>query len=322
MHHSKPTVSIVVSTRNRVRLLERLLKALETQSAPRESYEIIVIDDASSDETPRLLESYRARGEIEGVSSARHLGIPAARQIGIEMSRGEYIIFTEDDCIPCRDWIQRMVERLGEYALVMGCVSLRERSRYWLTCFNIANFHPFLKGRHERLVKFVSFNNFGFRRNIADHVGAIDVTCSEASDTEFGLRAQRKGHTILYAPEAVVVHDPDNISGRHAVRYAAHHASMTIGIRYNYRDILRSAFVTRSAPLLVICAPIIALKTTIGIYAANRRLIPQLWTFPAVFLLKLAWCWGASRGLKRLMPQATHVSPHLTLTSHKRQKVQ
>ena len=309
MHQSQPAVSIVVSTRNRVRLLERLLNALESQTVPKESYEIIVIDDASSDQTSQLLEAYRGQGRIRGVSAARHLGIPAARQLGIDMSCGDYIIFTDDDCIPSRDWIQCMVERLHKHAMVMGCISLGKRSHFWLTCFNIANFHPFLQGRHERLVKFVSFNNLGFRRHVTSEIGEIDLGCDEASDTEFGFRAQRKGYTIVFAPEVVVIHDPDNISGPHAVHYATRHASMTIRIRRKYQDVLRSFYVMRSAPLLLLCAPLIALKTTIGIYATNRRLLMMLWTFPVVLFLKLSWCWGASRGLLKSLPHKVHDSP-------------
>lgn len=303
MRDSRVTTSIVVATRNRAHLLPRAIEALQSQTLPRESYELVVVDDHSSDGTAKLLESYQASENVVCVRSEKHLGISGTRQLGIGMSRGECILFTDDDCVPNGDWIECMLARLHKHSLVMGCVALREKSRYWLTCFNIANFHPFLKGRHERRVRFVSFNNFGFRRGVADDLGGLSTDFAETSDTEYGLRAQRKGYSVVFAPEAIVVHAPDNISGPHAMRYAARHASLTILSRHAYADVLGLPYVMRTPVLLFVFAPFIALGVTLGIYLGNRRLLPLLWTLPAVFALKMAWCWGASRGLKKLLSQ-------------------
>jgi glycosyltransferase involved in cell wall biosynthesis len=92
----KPLVSIVIPTHNRAQLLEEALVSVLSQQGAGEDFELetIVVDDASSDETPELMRKY---------SQARHIrlttnhGEGGARNVGIKASRGKYIAFLDDD---------------------------------------------------------------------------------------------------------------------------------------------------------------------------------------------------------------------------------
>src|SRR3990170_4968601 len=101
-------VSVVVPTFKRPDLLERCLDALASQDFSPEDYEIIVADDAASQETRQLVEcrARKARPEVRYVPVSGTHGPAAARNQGWRLARGHIIAFTDDDCVPAPTWIR------------------------------------------------------------------------------------------------------------------------------------------------------------------------------------------------------------------------
>ena len=93
-----PTISVAVITRNRAELLARTLATVLEQDFPAGSFEVIVVDDGSSDATPELLEEQSARRELRVFRQARR-GVSAARNTAVEAARGEFIVFLDDDLL-------------------------------------------------------------------------------------------------------------------------------------------------------------------------------------------------------------------------------
>ena len=89
-----PLVSVIIPTRNRARFLAGAVKSVLEQSY--NDFEIIVVDDCSSDDTTALMESFRGSG-IRYFRHDRRLGGASARNTGIHQSTGEYIAFLDDD---------------------------------------------------------------------------------------------------------------------------------------------------------------------------------------------------------------------------------
>ena len=89
---TNPRVSIIITTNNRPRLLQRAIQSARESAT---DAEIVVVDDASSDDTAALCKSLG--GEIKYVRVERNQGVAGARNIGIVMSRGEYVTFLDDD---------------------------------------------------------------------------------------------------------------------------------------------------------------------------------------------------------------------------------
>ena len=91
-----PKISVVIPTRNRASLLQHSLTSLTRQSLAEEKFEVIVIDDGSTDETPALCRRFAER---ENFRYARqdNQGIAAAKNHGVEAARGEIVLFFDDD---------------------------------------------------------------------------------------------------------------------------------------------------------------------------------------------------------------------------------
>jgi glycosyltransferase involved in cell wall biosynthesis len=171
----KPQVSVVVPTCGRPALLARCLQALESQSLPRDQYEVIVAEDRQRD------------------------GPATARNQGWRRARAPIVAFTDDDCIPDHDWLRRGLEALagGAHAVcgrivmpLTGAPTDYERDAQGL----------------ER-AEFVTANCF-VRKFMLERVGGFDerfrLAWREDSDLHFGLLAQ--GARIVREPRAIVVH--------------------------------------------------------------------------------------------------------------------
>jgi len=96
----RPVVSVVVATHNQGRFLGRCLGSLTSQSLPRQCYEVIVIDDGSTDSTREVLGRHRDR--IVAIHLKRHRGLAAACNEGLERAQGQFIVRVDSD-----DWLDR-----------------------------------------------------------------------------------------------------------------------------------------------------------------------------------------------------------------------
>ena len=92
-----PLVSAIITTRNRPQLLERAVKSILCQTYP--NIEIIIVDDASTDHTPELVEKYKhcSSIEIRYLRQSECFGAPAARNLGISKANGKFIAGLDDD---------------------------------------------------------------------------------------------------------------------------------------------------------------------------------------------------------------------------------
>src|SRR5215471_8014528 len=103
-------VSVVIPAFEASSTIERCLHALSAQSMPREQYEIIVVDDGSSDDTARRAANAGARV----VRLQHNLGPAAARNAGVAIARGDAIVFTDADCEPTREFLMRLTRPLRD----------------------------------------------------------------------------------------------------------------------------------------------------------------------------------------------------------------
>lgn len=101
-------VSVVVATHNRPQRLTALLETLRAQTLPRESFEVIIVNDASTDDTAELLRRQEERGDLplRAIHRQRSQGPAVARNEGWRVARAPLVAFTDDDCIVGPRWLE------------------------------------------------------------------------------------------------------------------------------------------------------------------------------------------------------------------------
>jgi glycosyltransferase involved in cell wall biosynthesis len=204
---SRPFVSVIVPAFDNAAGLERCLSALDTQSYPADCYEVIVVDNGSRvDPAPLVSRFSRARLERESQP-----GSYAARNRGLTIARGEILAFTDSDCVPAHDWIERGVASLAgcrECGFAAGQVDLSFRDPAHPTSaelydFLVMNFH---QEHNVRDRKFGATANLFVPNRVFEVVGTFDATLLSGGDLEWGQRVLAKGFRQMYSAEARVAH--------------------------------------------------------------------------------------------------------------------
>jgi len=197
-------VSVVVPVYNGAATIESCLHALRAQSL-REPYEIIVVDDGSTDATPELVRRAGVR-----LVQQKNAGAPAARNRGVAEARGEWIAFTDSDCVPSRTWLARLLaaarrtpDSLGAAGRTLGHESRGPAARF---VDLMGGLDPEQSLAHPRF-PWAPSANLMYRRAYIEAVGGYDARYAtfDACDLHTRLRARFAG-AFSYEPAALVLH--------------------------------------------------------------------------------------------------------------------
>jgi len=197
-----PTISVIIPAYNASGTIGACLDALERQTIPREEYEIIVVDDGSTDDTRAA-----ARRPDVAVLTQAHQGQAAARNLGVQSSRGDLLFFTDADCMPSPDWLEQMRAAFDDPRVdgVKGVYRTRQRAI-------VARFVQLeYEDKYDRLyrretIDFVDTYSAGYRRRPFEAIGGFDPTMCPAEDQELSFRMAAHGARLVFRPSAVVEH--------------------------------------------------------------------------------------------------------------------
>lgn len=199
-------VSIIIPTYREWDLLAKCIKALEGQTYPKESYEVIIVNNDPGDIIP---EHFFIPGNFK-VIDERKPGSYAARNTALKVARGEIIGFTDADCIPDENWISNAVDYLTENTScdrVAGCIQIIQKSA---RASVIEKYNQLYAFPQEWLIAngggSVTANLFA-HRYVFDKVGGFDEALMSMGDKFWGMKAQKSGYNIHYV-ESVIVHHP------------------------------------------------------------------------------------------------------------------
>ncbi|MGD0574684.1 MAG: sugar transferase [Anaerolineales bacterium] len=197
-----PAITVVIPARNAARTLPGCLKALLLQTIPRAKYEIIVVDDGSTDATSEVASAH-------GVRLVRTVpqGPAAARNAGAEIARGELLVFTEADCVPARDFLERMAgafidpDVVAAQGVVLSLqsdliplfVQMEQQYQYWrMEAVPFINAIDLFAAAFKKSIFLV---NRGFDPSFP--IGGME-------GRELAYRLAQKGYRLVFAPSALV----------------------------------------------------------------------------------------------------------------------
>jgi glycosyltransferase involved in cell wall biosynthesis len=197
-----PRVSVVVPGRDAAHTLPGVLRALAAQTVGRELYEVVVVDDDSSDATPSVV---RRSAVARLVRAPTHVGIAASRNMGVHAARGELIAFIDADCVPSESWLERGLALLdaGEADVLAGHIDVALPRASPAALADATHYY-----NQQRYVAegFGATGNLWVRREILERVGPFDEHLDRSEDYDFGRRAVAAGAHLVYAPDVVVRH--------------------------------------------------------------------------------------------------------------------
>lgn len=199
-----PQISVIVPVWNGAQEIGGLLDALENQTAPRDAFEVIVVDNGSTDCTQDVVRRYP---DIRLTQETKP-GSYAARNHGISLARAPFLLFTDADCLPRPDWIKAAIERAstcGENALIGGRIELFRMG----TAGTYSSIYDEVTGFNQEwsLANGLCVTaNWLVSRALMETVGGFDATLMSGGDSDCAKRIARYGSAFVYAPDMVVRH--------------------------------------------------------------------------------------------------------------------
>ena len=201
-----PTVSVIIPVFENAAGLRVCLDALSRQTVCRSRYEVIVVDNGSHASIECACRPYS--GVI--FSQEERRGSYAARNKGILLSQGQILAFTDSDCIPEPDWIERGVARL---AAADGCAIVAGNIRVFLSDPSnpssvelYESVFAFDVRRYVAVDKFGPTANLWTSRAVVDAIGPFNERLKSGGDFEWGQRAFHAGFIPCFAEDVIVRH--------------------------------------------------------------------------------------------------------------------
>jgi GT2 family glycosyltransferase len=221
-----PIISVIIVNYNGRRLLESCLKSLERQTLPRDCYEIILVDNASTDGSVEFVRREHQAVRIEPLS--RNLGFAGGNNHGFRQARGRFFALLNTDAEAESPWLARMLSAI-ERSPSIGGVAAKICFRHDPMRINSAGLVLFRDGRGgDRGFGEPDFGQFEtpmevfgacgagalLRREMIEELGGFDERLfMYYEDLDLAWRARLRGWKFVYEPQAVVLHDHCGTSG-------------------------------------------------------------------------------------------------------------
>ncbi|MEM3697501.1 MAG: glycosyltransferase [Candidatus Bathyarchaeia archaeon] len=201
-------VSVIIITKNNAATIEKCIQSLINQEYPKELMEIIFVDGHSSDGTDVVIKKYASMFPFIKLYYEDVGTMGYARNVGINNSKGEIILFTDADAFPEKLWIKKMVDAFSnnsKIAIVGGLDILINTDSVQSVVDSWRRLHRSFGIKAIPKIKTV---NFAIRRDILVKIGGFDEKLNHADEGDLKARviSEIKDAEILYDPKIVVYH--------------------------------------------------------------------------------------------------------------------
>jgi glycosyltransferase involved in cell wall biosynthesis len=200
--------SVVIPTYNRRLILEKCLRALEYQHLTNEhDYEIVLVDDGSTDETVAWLQQHATKFPHLRLLCQDHQGPAAARNLGVEQAIGDIIVFIDSDLVVTEHFLQAHADALLQGQQQLGSARLLTYGRVINTCnFDNPTAEPYKLTDFS--AAYFATGNVAIARTWLEQAGLFDTRFQLYGweDLELGVRLKQLGLKLVKVPDAVGYH--------------------------------------------------------------------------------------------------------------------
>lgn len=191
-----PFVSIIIPTFNEETYIHRLFDGIAKQSYRRERFEIIVVDNGSTDKTQEIATKYADQFLI-----ITNKSVAGVRNYGASHAKGDLLAFLDGDCIPDKTWIEMGVHAFVEGEVAFGNKVTLPKNAGWIE-------RGWFSQRTDRIrdAAYINSANFFVTKKVFLAVGGFDETLRSGEDWDICQRIRKAGYKVRSRPEIKVVH--------------------------------------------------------------------------------------------------------------------
>ncbi len=215
-------VTVCVVVYNAIQNIQQCIDALLAQDYPTAHYEILFIDNNSTDGTKQLLLYYDEHYTNVRTLINPIIGIAGSRNLGLMRAKYDYVAFTDSDCVPPQNWLSRLVAGFEKHvredpelvAVGGSNVPPKNAGLFYDTLYVFLNTflgsHGSVQGKRferDRYVSHLPTVNVMYHKPTVMQVGGFDVTFGNiGEDQDLSYRLVKKGQRFVYLADAAVVH--------------------------------------------------------------------------------------------------------------------
>ena len=201
---SMPFISVVIPAFNSEKTIEGCINSLLCQDYPKNKYEVIVVDNGSTDNTFRILKKMHERIRI---FREPEIGSYNARNLGAKNAKGKIIAFTDSDCVADKKWLFCISKAFEDKSirLVGGNIKAAKSDNTLMRYCDI--FSHSQEAFSESRIPFFAAGNMAVRAREFKSAGMFNPVMKSGGDLEFCSRLIKSREEIFYEPGAVVRHN-------------------------------------------------------------------------------------------------------------------
>lgn len=315
-------VAVTVGVYNEEHHIMELLDALLGQTRLPE--EIIFVDDGSRDKTCEIIKSYSIKNPTIRYIYQENAGPAAARNKAWKNSTSDICIFTDGDCVPSPDWIERLLVPFSNPAVGATAGTYRTMNDKFLLARFIGLEIAWRHSSYKETIDVHGTYNLAVRKTVLEEVGGLDESYPKASgeDWDMTYKISRK-YKIIFVSEAIVGHyHPDDLwwytknqvrRGFDRVKVYNDHPGLKKGDVYTpwyikYQVLAAGVFLLslifilpffRFSYLLPAMILLFLVATTLPstAYFIKRDRKVALYSIPIQIARNFAWAWGLAKGI-------------------------
>jgi GT2 family glycosyltransferase len=204
----RPPFSIIIPTYNRPLLLRACLDAIARLDAPKDRFEVLVVDDGGETSPAETVDAFRDRLAVDLLCQP-HGGPAKARNFGAARAQGDVLVFIDDDCLAAPDFLDRLAAQLDatpECCLGGRTVNALPDNVYSSASQAVMEYLSAALDGSGRSGRFFCSNNVAFPAEMFRRIGGFDETMTTGEDRDICDRWESQGFGLRYCPDVRVRH--------------------------------------------------------------------------------------------------------------------
>jgi GT2 family glycosyltransferase len=210
MEPNKIFISVIIPTYRRSRQLQKCLTALIRQDYPKNRFEVIVVNDDYETPIDNILSQFQDKLQLYLLNQS-HLGPGSGRNLGVQKAKGQYLAFTDDDCAPASDWLNKLTSVITdkpECAVGGKIINALSENPYATASQMIIDYvYSYYNVNHVQSLFFTT-SNLTVPAKLFHEIGGFDSKNFPfaSEDRDLCDRWLEKGNKMIYQPDALVYH--------------------------------------------------------------------------------------------------------------------